>query len=67
MTTEALLHVLIDRTKILDAKHPSLLNAAAISHMKAALSSLEQRTADRITFDEFVNFLVTRLISTPRQ
>lgn len=49
MTTEALLHVLIDRTKVLDAKHPSLLNVAAIRHMKAALSSLEQRTADRIT------------------
>lgn len=49
LTTEALLHVLIDRTQVMNEKHSSPWNQNAIFHMQRALSSLEQRTADRIT------------------
>lgn len=49
LTNEALLAILIHRTKFLDAKFPCDENKRAIQHMEEALTNLEVRTARRIT------------------
>lgn len=48
MTNEALLAILIHRTKFLDAKFPCDENRRAIQHMEEALVNLEVRSARRI-------------------
>lgn len=48
ITNEALLAVLINRTKFLDAKFPCDENKRAIQHMEEALVNLEVRTARRM-------------------
>lgn len=48
VTNEALLAVLIHRTKFLDAKFPCDENKRAIQHLEEALVNLEVRTARRI-------------------
>lgn len=47
-TNEAVLAVLIDRTKILDAKFPCDENKSAIQSMQAALDVFNKRTAARL-------------------
>lgn len=49
LTNEALLAILIHRTKHLDGKFPCTENARAIQHMEEALVNLEARTARRMT------------------
>lgn len=49
LTNEALLAILIHRTKFLDGKFPCDENRRAIEHMEQALVNLEVRTARRIT------------------
>jgi hypothetical protein len=49
ITNEALLAILIHRTKFLDTKFPCDENKHAIQHMEAALDCLEMRTTQRIT------------------
>lgn len=46
-TNEALLSILIHRTKILDANFPSEDNKHAIKHMEYALEHFNNRTKDR--------------------
>lgn len=48
LTNEALLAILIDRTKFLDNKFPCDENKRAVQHMEEALVNLEVRTARRI-------------------
>lgn len=48
VTNEALLAILIHRTKFLDAKFPCDENKRAIQHLEEALVNLEVRTARRI-------------------
>jgi len=48
LTNEALLAVLIHRTKVLDAKFGCDENKRAIQHMEEALVNLEVRTARRM-------------------
>lgn len=48
LTNEALLAILIHRTKFLDAKFPCDENKRAIQHMEEALVNLEVRTARRM-------------------
>jgi hypothetical protein len=48
LTNEALLTILIHRTKILDAKFGCDENKRAIQHMEEALVNLEVRTARRM-------------------
>lgn len=48
ITNEALLAILIHRTKFLDNKFPCDENKRAIVHMEDALANLEVRTARRI-------------------
>lgn len=48
LTNEALLNIVLHRTKFLDAKFPCDENKQAISHMECALAALESRTAGRI-------------------
>ncbi len=48
VTNEALLAILIHRTKILDSQYPCDENKRAIEHMERALVSFEVRTARRI-------------------
>lgn len=48
LTNEALLAILIHRTKFLDAKFGCDENKRAISHMEEALVNLEVRTARRM-------------------
>lgn len=48
LTNEALLAILIHRTKYLDQKFASDENKRAIAHMEDALANLEVRTARRI-------------------
>lgn len=47
LTNEALLKVLIHRTKILDSQFPSEHNKQAIAALESALAALNARTADR--------------------
>lgn len=47
VTSEALLKVLIHRTKTLDEKFPSEFNKQAIIYMKSALEEFNKRTAER--------------------
>lgn len=49
VTNEALLAILIHRTKFLDGKFPCDENKRAIQHMEEALCNLEVRSARRIT------------------
>lgn len=48
LTNEALLAILLHRTKFLDAKFPCDENKRAIQHMEEALVNLEVRTARRM-------------------
>lgn len=48
MTNEALLAILIHRTKFLDGKFPCDENKRAINHLEEALANLEVRTARRM-------------------
>lgn len=48
LTNEALLAILIDRTRFLDNKFPCDENKRAVQHMEEALVNLEVRTARRI-------------------
>ncbi len=48
LTNEALLAILVDRTKKLDALFACDENKRAISHMEEALVNLEVRTARRM-------------------
>lgn len=48
LTNEALLAILIHRTKFLDGKFPCNENKTAIQHMELALHSFEERTAGRV-------------------
>lgn len=48
LTNEALLAILIHRTKILDVKFPCDENKRAIQHMEEALVNFEVRTARRM-------------------
>jgi hypothetical protein len=48
VTNEALLAILLDRTKYLNSKFPCEENKAAIIHMQAALDFFELRTKSRI-------------------
>ena len=48
ITSEALLAILIHRTKFLDYKFPYDENKRAINHLEEALVNLEVRTARRI-------------------
>ena len=48
LTNEALLAILIHRTKFLDGKFPCDENKRAIQHMEEALVNLEVRTARRM-------------------
>lgn len=48
LTNEALLNVLIHRTKILDSQFPSEHNKQAIAALESALAALNARTADRL-------------------
>lgn len=47
LTNEALLAILIDRTKFLDEAYPCDQNKNALSHMTAALNWFEERTKNR--------------------
>lgn len=47
-TSEALLAILIHRTKKLDGNFPCDENKIAIAHLETALTLFEQRTKDRI-------------------
>ncbi|EXQ87229.1 hypothetical protein J670_1287 [Acinetobacter baumannii 1058283] len=47
VTSEALLKVLIHRTKTLDKKFPSKLKKKAIIYMESALEEFNKRTAER--------------------
>lgn len=49
LTNEALLAILIHRTRHLDSVFASEENKRAIAHMEDALANLEARTARRIT------------------
>lgn len=49
LTNEALLAILIHRTKYLDSTFPCEENKRAIQHMEEALVNLEVRTARRMT------------------
>lgn len=46
-TTEEVIHVVIDRLEVLSSRLADANTAAAIESMKNALTSLENRTADR--------------------
>lgn len=48
-TNEALLAVLIHRTKILDGQYPSTFNKLAIDNMSTALLAFNERTASRVS------------------
>lgn len=48
ITNEALLAILIHRTRILNENFPSHLNDAAIKSMETALNLFESRTRDRV-------------------
>lgn len=48
LTSESLLAVLIDRTKVLDSRFPCEENALAIAYMEAALAAFESRTKKRL-------------------
>ena len=48
VTNEALLAILIDRTKVLNDAFPCEENEVALTHMWDALRSLEARTARRV-------------------
>lgn len=48
VTNEALLAILIHRTKFLNDKFPCRENALAITKMEEALTWFEKRTADRM-------------------
>lgn len=48
LTSEALLAILIHRTKYLDSCFPCDENKRAIAHMEMALASFEERTTNRI-------------------
>jgi hypothetical protein len=48
VTNEALLAILLHRTKFLDSKFPCDENKRAIQHMEEALVNLEVRTARRM-------------------
>ena len=48
VTSEALLAILIHRTKILDGNFPCDENKRAITYMENALALFEQRTRDRL-------------------
>ena len=47
-TNEALLKVLIHRTKILDSQFPSEHNKQAIAALESALAAFDARTAERL-------------------
>lgn len=47
VTSEALLKILIHRTKILDENFPSVFNKQAILHMESALKEFNKRTEER--------------------
>ena len=47
-TNEALLKVLIHRTKILDSQFPSEHNKEAIATLESALAAFDARTAERL-------------------
>lgn len=47
-TTEAVIAVLIDRLRFLNAKMPSGYNDAALNHLQQALILLKKRTEDRL-------------------
>ncbi|NDM09805.1 hypothetical protein [Acinetobacter baumannii] len=47
VTSEALLKILIHRTKILDENFPSEFNKQAIVHMESALKEFNKRTEER--------------------
>jgi hypothetical protein len=49
VTNECLLHVLLHRTRFLNAKFPCAENQLAIQHMEEALAYFNMRTAARIT------------------
>lgn len=49
LTSEALLTVLIHRTKILNDRFPCDENKRAITYMENALALFEQRTKDRLS------------------
>lgn len=51
MMMEELIEIIIDRIETLNGKFQSDYNEQAITHLKGALSSLEQRTRDRIARD----------------
>lgn len=48
ITNEALLAIVIHRTKVLNSKFPCDENKRAISYMENALALFEQRTRDRL-------------------
>jgi hypothetical protein len=48
-TSEALLAILIHRTKVLDGNFPCDENKRAITYMENALALFEQRTKDRLS------------------
>jgi len=48
VTSEALLAILIHRTKVLDSNFPCEENKRAITHMENALALFEQRTKNRL-------------------
>lgn len=50
-TTEAVLEVLIDRLKYLNAIMPSIYNEDAIDYLRHALQCLNDRTEDRVARD----------------
>ena len=48
ITSEALLAILVHRTKVLDSNFPCDENKRAITYMENALALFEQRTRDRL-------------------
>lgn len=48
VTNEAVIEVLIDRLRFLDAKMPSEYNQVAIDRLNDALRALNMRTAERV-------------------
>ncbi len=48
LTSEALLAILVHRTKFINKKFPCRENSIAITNMEQALMWLEKRTADRL-------------------
>lgn len=48
LTNEALLHILVHRTKILNDLYPCRENSIAITKMQEAIMWFEERTQDRV-------------------